>query len=365
MRLKSYDHTRENPGLAFFKELMNIEQRIIEKSRKYADIVKNMWSPLPEVNDPPYEYVIGIDGSVLKFPLKPTVLFVVTAVGVPHRVKIKPNKTMKYREISMSGKVKPPAYIDERPIKYMELLELGLAQFYSYNYSKGLVIGDGSLSMMVKCPLPTNMCIRFKQIFTDFVKEKGEDFLLADPKSVLDELISFSEQFKDEDGDVYAQLVTCLECLWKEKVAHHLVRTASENKNVIYISKSYASNDILKDDEYNDIFIIDIASKRAGLRNAGIVGPFQFTIELRGTGSKITVLRGFVRFKRGTQVYYFESIGLDEGDVLTVLSFISSLCSKGYPAPLILAHKKAELKRTKYLRLLKKSPVGFTGREPL
>jgi len=362
--LKSYDHGSDTPEVSFVNELLKLEQRIMEKASEYAGIVKELWKELPTVNDPPFDHVIGIDGSVLKFPLKPTVLFVVTAVGVPHRVKAEAAK-VKHREISMSGKVRPPAYIDERPIKYMETLELELAQFYSYYHSNGLVMGDGSISMMVKCPLPSRTCSRFKQAFTRFVEEVGEDFLLAEPKMVLEKLIEFADSLKDTYQDDYPQLVTCLECMWKEKVANYLSTTASHNKNVIYISKSYASNEILNDDEYNDIFIIDVASKLAGIRGPGMVGPFRYTVKLSGVGSDVVVLRGFVRFKKGAQVYYFEALGFEEEEIPNVLSFISSICSKGYPVPLILAHKRAELKRAKYLRLLKRSPVGFTGREPL
>ncbi len=362
--MKSRDHGIDIPEVSFVNELMKLEKRIVDKASKHAERVKELWRELPTVTDPPFDYVIGIDGSVLKFPLKPTVLFVVTAVGIPHRVKAEASK-VKHREISMSGKVRPPAYIDERPIKYMETLELELAQFYSYNHRNGLVMGDGSISMMVKCPLPPRTCSKFKHAFTQFVEEKGEDFLLADPKAVLEEIINSTDKLKNTYQDDYPQLVTCFECMWKEKIAYYLSITAKYNKNVIYISKSYASNEILKDDEYNDIFIIDIATKRAGIRGPGMVGPFSYTIELPEVGSNVEVLRGFVRFKKGAQVYYFEAIGFEKDEIPEVLSFMSSICSKGYPVPLILAHKRAELKRTKYLKLLKRSPVGFTGREPL
>ena len=239
-----------------------------------------------------------------------------------------------------------------------------MAHFNSYNNPDALVLGDGSISMMVKCPLPNRLCSKYKRHFGEFIERFGEDYVLAHPKMVLESLIQYAEEVEEDDKSL-PQLVTCLECMAKEKIAKALFEVAREKKNILYISKSYASNEIFKDKDYNDIFLIDMATRASGLNGPGVVGPYSYTVELPSIGSKVEVLRGFVRFSKGGQVYYFEGLGFDEEELMNTLALVSKICSRGYPVPLILAHEKAELKRSKYLKLLKKTIVGFTGREAL
>jgi len=323
---------RDKVGLKLIEELANA----------YSDVVKEIWIPMREgakirKNKAKELSIIGVDGSVNRAKVRVATIFMVRAVGI----ETKPKHSEIFTKKEKMGIVKYPKLAKERTILYMEGLE---AELYddvtsSSNFNS-IMLMDGMFSVASDC--------------ANALRIYGcEDFTGS-----LNELLSYEATF---NGD--PQELIRVECGWKKERYKQVALKAKDIKT-IYVAKTYRDNTIFGHPEIYDIEILDLIAPGKGMTE-----PFTKTIKV-GCKNKIeaTLTTSYMRFSNNGSIYFVEILGkLSREEVENIYYILERYSIAGYPLPLRLAHRRAEIP-DKVMRILINRIGGIllkSGREAL
>ena len=321
--------------IAMYEDL-NI--RLLEKVKEYSESVEALWHKVKEPNDP-VEAVYGVDGSKMAFETQSLTLFSVRALAVCVPVK----KRCEFQKIKeVAGVVTPPVKSNDRAILYMETLETELVNEI---IGEGLAtLADGALSMIAKCRTFEGYACPCKANYSDI-----------------------SSLARDEALDAPCKL--CLECKLKQLQVARILELKPEN--LFYVAKKYHSNDVFKDEIFDDLSIIYMTTTYINeeLDGPGVTVPMEKEVRLPLLNKKGSVWFFYAKFKEGGNVYYVEvpkPITLEEAS--NFVASLSGLVTRdyGYPLPLLLAHKMVEYPQSAMQKMLQKTKMFVrTGREGL
>jgi NurA-like 5'-3' nuclease len=316
------------------------------------------WIEMPE---PKKCRAYGVDGSRGIERLSGLIVYAVSGVAVGDEII----------ELHDVTTLKPYKHVDERIRLHMELMELRIASMAG---DADLLLLDGTLSgAVIRPPVYVREFDEKKGIYKTLAESYDLNTLIDDFIDTLDAwwyelerdmkagevrrntLLTRSEYFDGiEDGckkgmgdkDNLMILFEYLEYL-------HALNRLLERKNVVFVAKSFYTNEVAKTG-ITDAPVVDLlAVKQFGEEKAGYL-PFKYrevdkrllpnlARKFRNVGNAIEKLSAaFVRFSDYGSVYLVESSSEVDEDLISMLV---SFEADGYLLPLIHAHNYAEIKR--------------------
>ncbi len=317
------------------KKLIGLKGRY-EIVKEYGKLFEELWNPITDVRK---EYVptIAIDGSVNRRKLHVGTIFAVRAVAIRSEPRVR-SDTFKVKE--KLDILKYPFHYRERTILYMEGLEAELFADVAME-PPYIMLMDGMFSVACNC----------HRVLRDYGCEPFH--------GTLSDLLSIDV---GETEDAHRVRIR-LECGWKMEKYKEVAKLSSKVKTV-YVAKSYSSNEIFKHKELYDIEIIDLLAK-----TPGFTMPYIEEIEV-GCKEKIKVpiTKSYMKFSKGGSVYFVEMLGKwSMEEVKELFYYLERYSVRGYPLPLTLAHRKADIPDKLMDMLVKKLGSGTlkSGREAL
>ena len=309
----------------------------------YSEKVNEIWIPIDEAYKTDIA-TLGIDGSVNRAKVRGSTIFMVRAVGI----YTKPKSNDIFARKEKVGVVKYPKLANERTIVYMEGLEAELYNTVLDNMvfndedSEIVMLMDGMFSVASECASAFRMygCEPFH--------------------GSLNDLLAFERDFEGSVSDLIR-----MECGWKKELYKNLARRASKI-TTIYVAKTYHDNSIFKHPEIYDIEILDLIA-----RGKGMSKPLTKKIKVGCNDKKEVILTtSYMRFSTRGAVYFVEVVGdtpLSEGEMKTIYHILERYSVGGYPLPLKLAHRRAEIPDKLMRTLIRKIGGAYlkSGREAL